>query len=155
MTQIRFQTTRNFLPHATRARSIIISRFPLCAPRQVENYNYPRAFGPHSKRIAKRARSRLRGANIRGTQCRGKRLGMSRRRASFRRGKWIDVLRACLRGNVEGAYSILPGYIDSRKSTWSEQRATEPAGGRASAMNHRFNPRTDNPPMTRDRVAIL
>lgn len=87
------------------------------------------------------ARARSRGANIRGMPHRGKRAGMSRRRASFRHGKWIDVLRACLRRKRRRSSLDSSGLYRQRKSTWSEQRATEPAGGRAPAMNHRFNPR--------------
>lgn len=102
----------------------------------------PPYIGPHSKRIVKRARSRarLRRANIRGTQRRGKRPGMSpRRRASFRRGEWIDVLRARLRGKRRSR-SLLDssGLYRQRKSTWSEQRGppNPREGGRPRAMNH-------------------
>ena len=54
MAQIRFQITRNFLPHAMRERSIIISRFLLCAPPHVENYNYPRVSACIRSGIVKR-----------------------------------------------------------------------------------------------------
>lgn len=111
-------------PSACNARAIdhhfalSLVRIPTCRKLQL-----PPCTGLHSEA------DRETRANIWGTQCRSKRLGMSRRALVFR-GKWIDVLRARLRRREtqKEVYSILPGYIDSGNRLRSEQKGHRTRG---------------------------
>lgn len=98
-------TARNSLsdnqvfPSACNARAINhhFALSPVCIPT-CRKLQLPPCAGLHSKRIAKRARPRLtriygeRNVAVKGSEC----LSSSARAFAFR-GKWIDVLRACLR----------------------------------------------------------
>lgn len=98
-----------------RDRSIIIPRYPPCAPRHVECYNYPRvSVRIRSGSRSVNARAHFRGANIRETRdvaVKGPECLVVARAFAVENGSTFYV--PAYGGNVEGARSILPGYIDS------------------------------------------
>lgn len=97
---------------------------PTCRKLQL-----PPCIGLHSKRDRETPRIRVFAARIsverniavKGSEC----LGVARAFA----GKWIDILRACLRGNIEEAYSILSSYIDSGNRLGRNKRPPNPRDG--------------------------
>lgn len=131
--------------------------FPRVHPGMSKTTITPPCTGLHSKRIAKRARPRLRGANIRGMQCRGKRTRnvsrLSRGLSPFVENRSTFYVPAYGGGKPRRSLLDSSELYRQRKSTSGQKgRRTRGAGGaRDSSMNHRFNPRRIIRPMTRER----
>ena len=117
-------------PSACNARAIN-HHFALslvCTP-QCRKLQLPPCIDLHSKRDRETPRVRVfaarismeRNVTVKGPKC----LVVARAFA----GKWIDILRACLWGNVEGAYSILPSYIDNGNRLGWNKRPLNPRDG--------------------------